>query len=336
MDENGGMADLLEIDEPRSLCLPSGRLDRTAVGWSRRPLHTANLRGRGRSKRWEYWAILAPTHVLAVTVSDLDYAALHAVYFLGPDGSEVTLSTLVPLGRVRLPATCGGGPVAVREKDLSIDILPDESGVRLLVESPRISADVRVERPPGHESLGVVVPWSDRLFQYTVKDNTLPVEGTTIVDGHSHAFAAGSWATLDHGRGRWPYRISWNWGSGSGRTDGEVVGIQVGGRWTNGTGSTENALCLDGRIHVIGEELAWEYDRNNWMRPWRIWTPASDRVDLHFTPLHMRADRTSLGILFNDTHQAFGDWSGTMSTDDGRQVRVDGIRGWAEEVVNRW
>lgn len=75
---------LPEIRERVDLCLPDGRLDPAAVGWSRRPLHRANLRGRGRNKRWEYWAVQTPELVLAVTVSDLDYAGLHAVWFLDP------------------------------------------------------------------------------------------------------------------------------------------------------------------------------------------------------------------------------------------------------------
>ena len=74
-----------EITEAVDLCGPDGRLNPAAIGWSRRPLHRANLLGRGRTKRWEYWCVTAPTHVLGVTVSDLDYAALHAVWFLGPD-----------------------------------------------------------------------------------------------------------------------------------------------------------------------------------------------------------------------------------------------------------
>src|SRR5690606_23325261 len=44
-----------------------------------------------------------------------------------------------------------------------------------------------------------------------------------------HVLGEDSWAVLDHGRGRWPYRISWNWGAGSGRSHGRVVGLQVGG-----------------------------------------------------------------------------------------------------------
>jgi hypothetical protein len=327
---------LREITEPVNLCDEAGRLNADAVGWSRRPLHTANLRGRGRKKRWEYWAISSPTLVFAVTVSDLDYAALYAVYFLAADGTEKAISKLVPFGRVSLPETSGSAPVSVRVKDLAIDLLPEPGGTYLRIVSPGLTADVRIERPEGHEALGVVVPWSSRRFQYTVKENTLPARGQVETGGLSYLFGADAWATLDHGRGAWPYRVTWNWGAGSGFVEGRPVGVQVGGKWTDGTGSTENALCVDGRLHYIDEGLAWEYDRDDWLQPWRVTTTTSDRVDLAFTPRHVRTDRMNLGVLANDTHQAFGTWAGTMTDDGGTPVRVDGIHGWAEEVVNRW
>ena len=325
-----------EITEAVDLCRPDGGLNPAAIGWSRRPLHRANLRGRGRAKRWEYWCVTSPTHVLGVTVSDLDYAALHAVWFLGPDRSEVAASALVPFSRVGLPDRCGAGPVLVRAKGLSIDLLPDEGGLTLQATTPSLKADVRIDRPPGHEALGVVVPWSGRLFQYTVKENTLPARGRVAVGGREHAFGEDSWGTLDHGRGRWPYRIDWNWGSGSGRVDGRVVGLQVGGAWTDGTGSTENALTVDGRLHKLGEELLWSYDRADWMRPWRVEAPRTGRADLTFTPYHVRSDRIERVIIGNDTHQAFGHWSGWVADDSGERISVDGLHGWAEEVRNRW
>ncbi len=46
-----------EITEPVDLCLPDGRLNPDAVGWTRTPLHTTNLWGWGRAKRWEYWNV---------------------------------------------------------------------------------------------------------------------------------------------------------------------------------------------------------------------------------------------------------------------------------------
>ena len=47
-----------ELTEPVDLCTPDGAaLNPAARGWSRRPLHRANLDGRwGLNKRWDYWA----------------------------------------------------------------------------------------------------------------------------------------------------------------------------------------------------------------------------------------------------------------------------------------
>lgn len=324
-----------EITTPVDLCLSDGRLNPAAVGWSRHPLHRANLRGWGRTKRWEYWAVQNPDMVLALTVSDLDYAGLYAVWFLTPTGEELVASGLAPMPRLTLPQRAGDAAVRVRSKGLRIEIEPTPEGVRLVAQTPRLQADVTVVRPAGHEAMAVVVPWSSRRFQYTVKDNTLPATGSVRADVQEYRFGDDTWATWDFGRGKWPYRITWNWGSGAGRQQDRVIGLQVGGSWTDGTGSTENALMVDGVTHKISDELRWQYDRGNWSAPWRI-RSADGRVDLTFTPSHVRTDRTELGILANDTHQCFGTWSGTVTVPDLEPVTIDGLLGWAEEVRNRW
>src|SRR5690606_35055271 len=143
-----------------------------------------------------------------------------------------------------------------------------------------------------------------------------------------------AWAVLDHGRGRWPYSTHWHWGAASGRTDGHTVGLQLGGTWTRGTGMTENAVCVDGRLTKIGTELRWHHPDNR--RPWHLSTPDSDQVDLVFTPFHERVDSTDAVLLRNHTRQCFGHYSGTVRTDDGTPIRVDRLLGWAEEVRMRW
>ncbi|PVU83151.1 DUF2804 domain-containing protein [Cellulomonas sp. WB94] len=328
-----------EITEPVDLCLSSGRLNRAAVGWTRSPLHRTAVTGWGRTKRWEYWGVVTPTHVIALTVADLDYAAQHQVWVLDRvTGVEVDTVAVVPLGRgVVLPASSGGGPVRAHAKGLDITIDDGDLGTRLRAATGRVEVDLVASVPEGHESLGVVVPWSDRLFQYTLKDVARPVSGTLVVDGVRHDVPAdASWAVLDHGRGRWPYSMSWNWGAGSGTVDGLVVGVQVGGRWTDGTGSTENALLAGGRLHKCSDELVWEYDRADWLAPWHVHDQARERVDLTFTPFHERASRMNLLVVAAETHQCFGTWTGWMADDAGTRVRVDGVTGWAEEARNRW
>jgi hypothetical protein len=340
----GPRAGSREITAPIELCRLDGTLNPAAVGWTRHPLHTSNITGRGRTKRWEYWCIQTPDLVLSLTVSDLDYAALSSVWFLdvrNPSGPRASVETsLLPLRRVSMPQVCGAGPVQVRDSRLLIALTPVGQGVRLRAITGDLDADVIVRRPAGHEALGVVVPWSSRRFQYTVKENTLPAEGQVVAGGRTFAVEGpDAWATLDHGRGRWPYRVVWNWGAGSGRVQHQgrerVLGIQVGGAWTDGSGSTENALTVDGVLHPVHEDLVWRYDRSDWLAPWQV-RARSGRLDLEFRPDYERRDMTQLGVLSNETHQCFGTWHGRVVDGDGDLLQIDGVRGWAEEVRNRW
>lgn len=316
-----------EITRPVDLCLPNGRLNPDAVGWSRTPLHRANLRGWGRAKRWEYWGVVTSRLCLGVVASSLDYAGVCSVWVLDREtGRTWSHEEVPPLGRgVALPERVGGRTL-VEAGRLRIEL--DIAAIR--VSAPEIEVDLTVGAggPAPGECLGVVVPWSSRRFQYTIKDVSRPVTGRVTLGGTAYDVTEG-WAVLDHGRGKWPYSITWNWAAGSS----ERVGITLGGKWTDGTGSTENALFVDGRAHKIGEELAWEYDRSDWRRPWRIRGP---RLDATLTPFHERTDRTDLGVVANETHQCFGHWSGWASTDDGERVSLDGLVGWAEEARNRW
>ncbi|HEX5968319.1 MAG TPA: DUF2804 domain-containing protein [Intrasporangium sp.] len=330
-----------EITAPVLLTLPDGRLNPDAVGWTRTPLVVTDGVGRGRrawgrTKRWEYWAVTTPTHVVALTVSDLDYAAMHSIWLLDRrTGVEIAHEAVGLLsGSATLPGTLGRGAVRARTLAVRIDIDEVEGGTRLRAVGERVRVDLLAHRPEGHESLGVVVPWSRRRFQYTVKDVARPAEGTIFVDGHPEPFPAGvSWATHDHGRGRWPRAVHWNWGAGSGVTNGQVIGIQVGGRWTDGTGSVENALLVDGRLTKVSEELTWEYDPDDWMAPWRV---RGEAVDLTFTPEHVRESATDLVVVSSSTHQCFGTWSGRARDENGRWVAVADVYGWAEDVRNRW
>ncbi len=327
-----------EITEPVSLTTEGGRLNPDAVGWTRTPLVTTDGLGggRGRNKRWEYWAVTTPRHVIAMTVSSIDYAAVHELWVLDrATGQAIPNSAIGVLGgSATLPGTLGNGPARARTKTLSIDIEEAPEGTRLRAISGRVRVDVVAHRPEGHECLGVVVPWSERRFQYTVKDVARPASGTVWVDGIAHEVPAGeSWAVLDHGRGRWPYSVHWNWGAGSGRTDGRTIGIQVGGKWTDATGSVENALVVDGRLSKISEELVWEYQPGDWLQHWHV---RGAGVELEFTPSYVKSSETDLLVFSSRTHQCFGQWSGRVRDQAGQWVRIAEVFGWAEDVRNRW
>lgn len=279
-----------------------------------------------------------------VTFANVDYVGLADVWFHDFEtGQTATATSPAPFAwGMHMPDAVGGSPLVRSGRGLDLSITEDTRGTRLRASSRSFEADVFVHRPEGHESLSVVIPWTERRFQYTTKDVARPAEGTVTWEGRTYTFGpdGASWGCLDFGRGKWPYRTKWNWGAGAGtvgRPDGKIaVGVQLGGKWTDGTGMTENALSVDGRLSKLSEELVWTYDTTDWLKPWTIRTPVSDRVSLTFTPIHDKRSRLSLGIASSSVDQCFGTYTGTIVPDDGRRIEIDGIFGWAEEATWRW
>ncbi len=314
---------MAEILAPVSLCDARGRLNGASVGWSRRPLHDARVPGWGRRKRWEYWGIVTSEVIIGLTISSLDYAGVHSIYVLDRRSNTETVRAAVePLARsVRLPDRCGDGVASASASGLDLRFA---DSAQLTAVAPGI--ELRAVVGAGGECLAVVVPWSSRRFQYTVKDLGRPVTGTVSLDGEEIPLEG--FAVLDHGRGKWPYSMTWNWAAGYGLVAGRRIGVQLGGKWTDGTGSTENGLFVDGRLHKIDEDLEWRYDRADFSSAWRITGP---RVDVTVTPFHERTDRTNLMVVASEIHQCFGTFSGWVLDQE-----VDGVTGWAEEARNRW
>ena len=173
--------DAHEITAPVELQLDDGRLNPAAIGWTRTPLHRTDRVGHvprrwGRAKRWEYWAMLTPDHIVGLTVSSLDYAGLTQVWVLDrATGEQVDEVAVVPLARgTELPGTHGTGPASARTAKAAVRITETPTGTRLRAATARVHLDVLAALPAGHERLGVVVPWDERTFQYTLKDVARP------------------------------------------------------------------------------------------------------------------------------------------------------------------
>jgi hypothetical protein len=200
----------------------------------------------------------------------------------------------------------------------------------------RIAADFVVHTPPSQESLNIVVPWSATRFQLNCKENTLPCEGSLTVGARRYALTPSEChGVQDFGRGMWPYRSWWNWGAGTGVQNGRRIGVNVGAKWTTGTGINENGLCVDGRLYKIMEDLRWDYDPSDWMRPWRVRAEQSAMVDLTLEPILAHHASTGFGPLRSGGVCCFGRWHGTIRF-DGEALPIHDLIGWAEEFEHRW
>jgi hypothetical protein len=330
-----------ELTHSVDLCDARGRLNPAAVGWSRTPLVRANLTGHWlRKKRWNFWNWIAPRFVLSVTVADIDYAAFCEVSFTDFETKQsVSATALRRPGSLALPGDVERS-IAFSSQTIEYRNVNDGGDltvtVRAAAKGAPIAADFVVTKPRHHESLNIVVPWSPSRFQLNSKHNTLPCTGQISVGGKQYAMRPEEChAVQDFGCGVWPYRSFWNWAVATGVQGGTLVGVNMGGKWTTGTGVNENGLCIDGRLYKVMEDLVWTYDPNDWMHPWRVCATHSRMIDLTFEPVVARTSRLSLGLLRTGGVCCFGRWHGTIRF-DGNELQVHSLVGWAEEFEHRW
>jgi hypothetical protein len=332
-----------ELTEQVMLCRSDGRLNPDAIGWSRHPLHVCNLPGSlPRKKKWNYWAITSEDFLFSTTIADMDRLQLGGAYtFDRRTHRHLDTAVVVPAGTIVMPEGVAGD-IVIEHPAMRVSMSDEGSGTRLRVTAGdfggmRLDADILVERPEGHETLNVVIPWSDAQFQFTSKQNTLPASGSVQVGDERFEFTHGSFGCLDYGRGVWPEHTLWNWGAASGIKDGRTIGLNLGGQWTDGTGMTENGICVDGRLTKISEDLIFDYDRDARMQPWHVRTPVSDRIALRFDPEFERVSETGRRDgWYTSAHQMFGRYSGRITPDVGAPIELADLFGWIEDHDARW
>ncbi len=323
-----------ELAAPIPITDGRGRLNRVAAGWSRRPVQECSIEGRWpRKKRWHFWLVTSDTHLAALTFADVDYLGLAHIAFWKYGSPDAVAKGALRFGgwRLAIPDGASRGPAFTASgMGLRLSIEESPAGAKLSARSRRISLDIDVERPPGHETLNVLVPWSDKRFQFTSKQNCLPARGVAVVDGTEHRFGPENhgFATLDFGRGVWPYRAEWNWATAGGVQGNRIVGFNLGAKWTDGTGVTENGAWVDGKLTKIHGDVVFHYDRRDLMKPWTV---RGDGVDLRFDPMKANPLRIPLGVVSVNNRQCYGRFSGTVAG-----VEIRDLMGSAEDFRARW
>lgn len=342
------------IQTPGPLLAPDGHLN--AVGWSPHPLLDCNLeRVRSyplplrplqflRVKRWDYYAFFTPRRFFSATIAHLGYAGNVFVYTLDWETGELHEEGLViPLGRgVQLPRNSTEGESRFEDGRVRLTFRAETGFRRVQVEWPSfhngrgIRADIRLDCPPDHESITIVIPIGRRRFYYNRKINGMPATGwLRYGDKEEELRPDQALGSLDWGRGVWEYSSFWNWASASGfLPDGRRFGLNLGCGFGDLSAATENALILEGRVHKLGA-VRFDYRSGDYMHPWHF-TDDEGRLDLTLVPFKERVARTNLGIIFSEVHQMFGRYQGRVVTDDGEVISIQGMVGFAEEHRARW
>ncbi len=333
-----------EIQNPLFLCTKEGNLNPEAKGWARFPIVTCNLTGNFlRKKKWNYWCFYDTEFLFSVTIADLDYASTFFVYYYDFKDKTFQEQTYIhPLGIFTHLQETPSSIASARSLGLNIQFIPKQSFTYIAVDwfgfhGKHLEARFHVFYPEKQESVNVVAAWSEKKFQFTSKQFGMTVEGEVLLDKKRiHKFInPTSFASLDFGRGIWPRNISWNWIQFVTRIGTTKIGINIGGKWTDGTGITENAILLNDKIIKITEPISIEYNSKNFSLPWRIYSTQSKNIDLYFTPSYVRTAKQNLFLIFSEVNQGLGNFTGIIQVNE-EKIYIPGAVGWAEEHIAIW
>lgn len=337
-----------ECTAPGDLLNDAGELN--FRGWARHPVARYNRERIAapwfRLKEWDYYCVLAPGYGIALTISDVGYLADISVSWLDFEArTEVTETIMKPLSRgsLNLPRSVDEGDVAYHDKRVDVRFTRNPASRVLSIDFPGfdhgrgIRGSLRLDQDPSQERMVIMTPFANapKAFYYNQKLNCMPATGTITVGGVDHAFSPETASgVLDWGRGVWPYRNMWYWGSGSGHVGGHSFGFNVGYGFGDTSAATENVLFWDGHIHKL-DRVEFQIPPDSFLKPWRF-VSSDHRFDMDFEPTLDRHSRTDIGILRTVQHQVFGTFTGTALLDDGTPVRLDHFPGFAEKVLNQW
>ena len=341
-----------EITARGALLGSDGRLNQR--GYAKRPVLTYNpenvgvtrvpLLKRLRLKEWDYYGVTTADCFFSATVSHVGYIGLVFVYYIDfRERSCLFKSLPTPFGMgCRMPRSSERGDVSFGMRGVRIRFVRERERRLLTVEWKRfhrgadLAAELVARQPEGMDSIVMATPMGKNHFYYNQKINCMPTSGWVrcgpIARDLSEDMAL---TTLDWGRGVWPYRTFWNWGSASGfLKDGRTVGLNLGCGFGDLSAATENCVFVNGKMSKLGS-VDFDYDPSDYLQPWRFRSD-DDRLELTLTPVYDRAQKMNLLAVSTEGHQMFGRYDGRIVTDGGETIRIENLMGWAEEHRARW
>lgn len=337
-----------QITQKGNLLDKSGVL--TNPGWAtdllldyeRSAIHASKF----RIKEWDYYCILSENKGIAFTIADNSYLGFIAVTVFDFDKPEETSNSMMlpfTMGSLNMPASSKKGDVVFKSKKISLKFLRKKESRIIEIDylnfhdKENLIGKIELQQPDIMESMMIATPFAEnkKAFYYNQKINCMPANGELTFGKEKILFSPeNSFGVLDWGRGVWTYSNTWYWGSASGKINNKPFGINIGYGFGDTSKASENMLFYDGKAHKL-DRIEFKIPKDDYLKPWTF-TSNDGRFEMDFRPILDRYSNTNILILKSDQHQVFGRFTGKVILDDGREIIIENLLGFAEKVINRW
>lgn len=288
-----------------------------------------------RNKRWNHYFFVSPQHLFLVAVVNLDYVGVVFYYHLDLETGKLYERTYrIPFAKQFYLGTEVFDRTVVKNQKFSLEIETTSNMTELLFHDYRneVQADFKIRNDD--QSLNVFIPWSSKQYHLTSKQAGMRSSGNLKIGDKNYLFSQdNTLGFYDYGRGIWPYEKSWNWLTSAAITNEGTIGINLGAKWTDGTGITENGIIINGKAVKLSEEVKFIYNSDQPKQPWKI---ESEKVQLTFEPKWLRLEQTNFFILKSSLNQWIGELYGTVEDNEGNKYDFPRSTALCEDHFARW
>jgi Domain of unknown function (DUF2804), C-terminal/Domain of unknown function (DUF2804), N-terminal len=302
--------------------------------------------GEQNLREWEFFTVLTEDYALNFTIAKVRFAAFCAVDFIDFESGETKMGFVYETGVDDLiemtPDNFGktvcredGREVVVFERSGDQRVLTYDLPETLLAHS--MKGEITLGQKRDMDFLALATPFTEdeRMFFYEQKISGMPASGTAVVDGTVFELPPGqAFAVMDWGRGVWPDKLNWRWGSASGIVDDKVISFNIGNGFGEMSAASENLIVYDGTAHKI-DQVIWHYDSADYSKPWHF-TSNDGRFEMTLDPVFDQNMDFNAIFKYGTLHKVYGNFSGFIILDDGRKIEIENMMGFAEEVFISW
>lgn len=341
------MAKQIEITKPSNLFNEDGTL--VQQGWARKPILNYNKenigKGWSRIKEWDHYSILNKEFGFQLTIGDIGYLTQMSYVWLDFKKKErfgrsimkfFTKSKILPLSStedsiIEFPTDKFNSIIERRGKKRILTIKDDS------FMDKGINGTITLTDNPDWDNTVVVTGYTEdpKRFYYNHKINMMPAEGEISLGDKSYSFQPEtSFGLMDWGRGIWPYKTHWLWGSACGMVDGVPVAFNIGYGFGDLSNHTENIIFYNGKAHKI-DEVTFHHENRDPTKPWKF-TSNDNRFTMTLDPLIPHTEKINFGLIYLNSSLMHGLYSGKLVLDNGENLEIKNMLGHAEDIYWRW
>ena len=184
-----------------------------------------------------------------------------------------------------------------------------------------------------NEKMVIATPFKKKnQFYLNYKENYYLANGFVKFDEKVIDFN-NSTGLLDWGRGVWPYKHEWFWGSLSYNANNYNLGFNIGWGFGDLSNATENMYFYKNKAYKV-EKLFVNRNVDNYMDKWELYDNDKN-IYLKFSPIYDNYTENKLIIVNTHCNQVYGKFNGYIKTNEGT-INIDNLIGFIEHAVNRW